>query len=65
MPVTLPLDGVEKGVFYASIGLYADALAQQTALDHVTRAFRIEVAGSPRWSTSAYGYFGLHEIGIG
>ncbi len=65
LPVTLPLDGVEKGVFYASIGLYADALAQQTALDHVTRAFRIEVAGSPRWSTSAYGYFGLHEIGIG
>ena len=47
---------VSKGVFYVSIGLYkSDEIGQRFLVDHITRAFKIEVVGSPTWYTNAYG----------
>lgn len=61
--LTLPLDVLAKGVFYASIGVYRpDELGRSFLLDHITRAFRVEVIGSPIWTTQAYGYVTLPEM---
>ena len=57
------MDMIAKGVFYISIGLYKkDEIGQALLLDHITRAFRIEVTGSPVWYTSTYGNIAFPEI---
>lgn len=72
-PVDLGADGeilftmdtgtIAKGVFYASIGMYQpDELGRMLLLDHITRAFKIEVTGKPIWSTTAHGYVRLPQI---
>ncbi|MBQ7246480.1 MAG: ATP-binding cassette domain-containing protein [Lachnospiraceae bacterium] len=54
--VSFPLERLAKGVFYVSLGLCVnDEIGRGKALDHITRAFRIEVEGSPAWNTQAYG----------
>ena len=61
--LNLNLDTIAKGVFYASIGLYQkDEIGQPRLLDFVSKAFKIEVTGSPVWFTSAYGNVKLPEI---
>lgn len=61
--LSMPLDMVAKGVFYASIGMYQEEeLGGKSLLDHITRAFKIEVAGVPAWNTEAYGYTALPTI---
>ena len=53
---SMDLSIISKGIFYVSIGLYkTDEIGQRLVVDHVTRAFKIEVTGSPTWYTSAYG----------
>ncbi len=60
---TMNMDIIAKGVFYISIGLYKkDEIGQALLLDHITRAFRIEVTGSPVWYTSTYGNIAFPEI---
>lgn len=60
---SMPLDWVAKGIFYVSIGLYAmDELGRAQTLDHITRAFKIEVIGSPVWHTNTYGNIAFPEI---
>lgn len=52
-----PLTLVSKGVFYASLGLYQqDELGRMLVLDHITRAFRLEVTGIPAWHVGTHGY---------
>lgn len=61
----LPLDIVEKGVLFASLGIYrTDEIGRQMAMDHVTHAFRIELAGTPIWNVRAHGYMSLPSIKI-
>ena len=61
--LNLNLDTIAKGVFYASIGLYQkDEIGQPRLLDFVSKAFKIELTGSPVWFTSAYGNVKLPEI---
>ena len=63
--LNLNLDTIAKGVFYASIGLYQkDEIGQPRLLDFVSKAFKIEVTGSPVWFTSAYGNVKLPEIKV-
>lgn len=62
---SMPLDTVAKGIFYASIGFYCDdELGRKMMLDHITRAFKIEVSGTPAWSTEAHGFVRLPDITI-
>ena len=57
------MDIIVKGTFYVSIGLYKrDEIGRAMSVDHITRAFKIEVKGSPAWYTSAYGNIALPEI---
>ena len=59
---SMPLDEIAKGVFYVSLGLYqSDELGRKLTLDHITRAFKIEVLGQPVWSTSQHGFVRLPE----
>ena len=59
---SMPLDEIAKGVFYVSIGLYqSDELGRKLTLDHITRAFKIEVLGQPVWNTSQHGFLRLPE----
>ncbi len=61
---TLNMDSIAKGVFYVSIGLYSrDEIGRALMIDHITRAFKIEVVGSPVWYTNAYGNVALPKIG--
>ncbi len=61
--VSLPLDLIARGVFYASIGLFrADEIGRPVMLDHITRAFRFERIGPPVWSTSAHGFVRLPSV---
>ncbi len=61
----MPMDLIAKGIFYLSIGLYQrDEIGQPKLLDHMTRALKIEVVGSPIWNTSAYGNIQLPEIHV-
>ncbi|MBQ0059555.1 MAG: ATP-binding cassette domain-containing protein [Lachnospiraceae bacterium] len=58
----IPMDMIAKGVFYGSIGFYQEKdLGMKAMLDHVTRAFKIELVGSPIWYTEAFGYIKLKE----
>lgn len=58
--LVLPLDSMAKGVFYASVGFFRkDELGRFIMLDHITRAFRIELIGTPAWDTAAFGYIKL------
>ncbi len=60
---SMDMDMIAKGVFYVSIGLYQkDEIGQARLLDHITRAFKIEVSGTPVWYTSAYGNVSLPKI---
>ena len=60
---SMNMDSIAKGVFYVSIGLYSrDELGRALMVDHITRAFKIEVLGSPIWYTSAYGNVALPRI---
>ncbi len=60
---TLNMDSIAKGVFYVSIGLYSrDEIGRALMIDHITRAFKIEVVGSPVWYTNAYGNVALPRI---
>lgn len=53
---SMDLDMIAKGIFYVSIGLYdRDELGRALILDHITRAFKIEISGSPVWYTNTYG----------
>lgn len=59
------MENIEKGLFYLSIGLYQkDEIGREQLLDHITRALKIEVLGSPIWYTSAYGNIRLPEITV-
>ena len=61
--LAMPLSGIAKGSFYASIGFYQfDELGRNRMLDHITRAFKIEVEGPPVWDTTAHGYVHLPQI---
>ncbi len=52
----MDLSTVAKGVFYISIGIYQkDEIGREMMLDHVTRAFRIEIPGTLDWETAAQG----------
>jgi lipopolysaccharide transport system ATP-binding protein len=63
--VTLALEMVAKGTFYASIGFYqSDELGRWLMLDHITRAFKIEVIGKPVWNVSAYGCVKLPQMDV-
>jgi len=62
---SMPLSNVEKGAFYGSVGLFKELpLGRKKCLDHVSRAYKIEVPGSPLWSTDAHGYVSLGEIEV-
>ncbi len=64
--LTLPTENLAKGVFYASIGAYRrDDLGRPMTLDHITRAFKLEVRGKPIWNTSAHGYLTLPPMTVG
>ena len=57
---------VQGGVLYASVGVYrTDELGRQFALDHVTRAFRVEFDGVPTWDVNAHGYVELPTMKCG
>jgi lipopolysaccharide transport system ATP-binding protein len=62
----VPMDMLEKGNFYASIGFYQmDDLGRMRQLDHITRAFQIEVVPRHKkifWQARAYGYVRFPEI---
>ncbi|MDO4803704.1 MAG: ABC transporter ATP-binding protein [Lachnospiraceae bacterium] len=59
----MPLDDLMKGAFYGSIGVYRfDEIGRPVMLDHITRAFKIELAGTPVWSVSAHGYLHLPDL---
>lgn len=64
------MQGVEKGILYSSIGFYIiDDGGNFIMLDHITRAFRIEVIQKPQsssiiWSPTYWGYLRLPDIGI-
>lgn len=54
---SLPLRGIAKGSFFVSIGFCEeDEIGRKISLDHISRAFRIEVDGSPTWNTDTQGY---------
>lgn len=57
VPLSVSLSQFVKGKFYVSIGAYNENAAGQTVLlDHITRAFKIEVLGPVTWNTTAHGY---------
>jgi lipopolysaccharide transport system ATP-binding protein len=59
----MPIDNIEKGSFYVSIGFYRfNDLGESLMLDHITRAFKIEVEGTPAWNTNAHGFMRLPQI---
>jgi lipopolysaccharide transport system ATP-binding protein len=61
--LSMPMQSIEKGNFYVSIGLYRfDELGHSITLDHLTRVCKIEVEGPPVWSTDAHGYIRLPKI---
>lgn len=61
--LAMPLESLAKGSFYVSIDLYRfDELGRSIMLDHITRAFKIELKGVLVWSTDAHGFFRLPEI---
>jgi hypothetical protein len=65
---SLSLDMFERGSFYASIGFYyTDNFGRIKRLDHITRAFQIEISPkytNPFWHARSQGYIKLPEISI-
>ncbi len=62
---SMDMSMIARGIFYVSIGLYTtDEIGQRLIIDHVTRAFKIEVVGSPIWYTSAYGHIEFPKLEI-
>ena len=60
---TMDMNMIAKGMFYVSIGLYKkDEIGYNLTVDHITRAFKIEVTGAPNWYTSAYGNVALPAV---
>jgi hypothetical protein len=59
---------LEQGHFYASIGFYRqDGFGRMRQLDHITRAFRIEVVPAqrnPYWQARAHGYVRFPQIEV-
>lgn len=56
----LPLETIAAGSFFVSIGFYRqDEIGRNIPLDHVTRAFKIEVIGAPSWDKNSQGYVRL------
>ena len=43
-------------------GVYKTEAERTICIDHITRAFKIEVISSRLWSTQANGYFVLPDI---
>ena len=64
--LSLPSGILFMGSFYASIGVYRrDEIGNMLLLDHITRAFRFEISGSPLWNTLAHGYVQLPPMSAG
>lgn len=62
---SMDMSMIARGIFYVSIGLYTtDEIGQRLIIDHVTRAFKIEIVGSPVWYTSAYGHINFPKLEI-
>lgn len=62
---SMDMSMISRGVFYASIGIYrTDEIGQRFIIDHVTRAFKIEILGSPIWHTGAYGYIEFPRLDV-
>lgn len=63
---SFPLSLLAKGVLYCSIGFnYMDDLGRMILIDHITRAFKIEIqpkVGLRYWNTRAYGYVQLPTV---
>ncbi len=63
---SLPLSTLAKGTLYCSIGLfYRNDLGAMVGIDHITRAFKIEIQprlGAAFWHTGAYGYLKLPDM---
>ena len=58
--LSLPLDNIAKGSFYAGLGVYrSDELGRRIPLDYIRHAFKFEVCGLPIWNTEAHGYMAL------
>ena len=61
----LPLHTLSRGTFYCSIGLYRRGeLGEPVAIDHITRAFRMELRPGQDtrfWDARTYGYSRLPE----
>ena len=65
LQLEMPLDALAKGMFYASIGVYRfDEVGRPVTLDHITRAFQIELTGIPSWNVTAHGYIRLPELDV-
>ena len=61
--LSMPMDSLMKGTLYGSIGVYRfDEIGRPITLDHITRAFKIELSGTPVWSIRAHGYVRLPEL---
>lgn len=60
---TLPLDAFAKGKLYCSIGFFRENdYGRMERLDHITRAFRIDIqpkVGDRFWNTHAFGHMRL------
>ena len=62
---SVPLHLFAKGNFFVSLGLYrADDIGRKQEIEHVTRAFRIEIPGLPNWNTTGLGYMSFREIAV-
>jgi len=60
--IKMSLKSIAVGKFYVSIGLYKyDAIGNAKYIDHITRAFTVEITGLPTWNLSAHGYVHLPE----
>ena len=63
--LSMTLNTLAKGCFYSSIGIYhKDPSGSQQMLDHITRAFKLEITESPLWNIRAHGYIHLPELKI-
>lgn len=57
---SLPLDSFARGKLYCSIGFFQENdNGMMVKLDHITRAFTIEIDGNRYWNTHAFGYINL------
>ena len=59
-----PVQSLEDDGSYISTDDMQISLAHAMSLDHITRAFKIEIPGSAGWSTNAYGYLRFPEMKI-